>query len=66
MTEKRGLSSVKYAVRYVVKILDPRTNRKCEVYASSDWELELLLLFLRSPGTLEWDVTDVRMRAEDC
>jgi len=66
MKEKWGLSSVKYAVRYVVKVLDPRTNRKCEVYTSSDWELEFLLLFLRSPRTLEWDVTDVRMEAEDC
>jgi hypothetical protein len=54
MKASQEASSIKYAVR----IRDPSTNRTCEAYLSTDWDLESLLLFLRTGGRLECDVRD--------
>ncbi len=56
-----GATSVKYSVR----IKYPPTARKCEVYVSSDWDLEVLLFFLRSVPGLEYDVGDLRLEKFD-
>jgi len=61
MKETQKASSIKYSLT----IKDPPTNRKCDVYFSSDWDLESLLLFLGSAGGLEYDVRDLREEALD-
>jgi len=58
MKETREVPTIKYLVR----IKDPANNRRCDVYVSTDWDLELLLLFLRSVTGLEYDVSDLKKR----
>ncbi len=53
------------SVKYSVRIKDPPTTRKCEVYVSSDWDLEVLLFFLRSVPGLEYEVGDLRLEKFD-
>jgi hypothetical protein len=47
-----------YPMKYRVSIKDPSTNRACDAYIACDRDLEVLLLFLRSPKSLEYDVSD--------
>ncbi len=61
MKETQEASSIRYSLR----IRDPATNKKCDVYISSDWDLESLLLFLRSAGVLEYDVSSLKRGALD-
>ena len=61
MKQTQEILSVKYSIR----IQDPTTNRRCDVYVSAEWDLESLLLFLRSIPNLECDVRDVRTERLD-
>ncbi len=61
MREGRQASFLRYAVR----IKDTSTDSKCEVYVSSDLDLECLLLFLRMFTGLEYDVRGLRRETLD-
>lgn len=52
-------------IKYLVRINDPANDRRCEVYVSTDWDLEVLLLFLRSVTGLEYDVSQLKKEALD-
>jgi hypothetical protein len=47
-------------MRYAVKIVDPSTERKCEVYVATDKDLEILLLFLKCATGLKYEVMDLK------
>ena len=53
------------SMRYVVRITDPATNRRCEVYFCSDRDLESLLLFLGSEKHLDFEIKDLRKQTLD-
>ncbi len=53
------------SVRYSVRIKDPDASRNCEVYVSTDWDLEVLLFFLRFVPGLGYDVGDLRVEKRD-
>ena len=53
------------SIRYLVRIKDPSTNRRCDVYVSSDRDLESLLFFLRKSKSLDYDVRDLREDSSD-
>jgi hypothetical protein len=46
-------------VRYAVKIIDPATDRQCEVFVATDRDLEVLLLFLKCAKNLRHEVRDL-------
>jgi hypothetical protein len=52
-------------IRYVLRIEDSLTSRGCDVYVSTDWDLEFLLLFLRSATGVEYHVRDLRKEVSD-
>ena len=54
------------SIRYLARIKDPSTNRSCDVYVSSDRDLESLLFFLRKSKVLDYDVRDLRKDSFDC
>lgn len=47
-------------MRYAVKIIDPSTERHCEVYVAGDEDLETLLFFLKCATGLKHEVRDLR------
>jgi len=53
------------SIKYLVRLEDTAMNRGCNVYLSTDWDLELLLLFLRSITGLEHDIKDVKKESLD-
>jgi len=52
-------------MKYVMRITDPATNRRSEVYFCSDRDLESLLFFLGSEKRLKFDVKDLRKQTVD-
>jgi hypothetical protein len=52
-------------MRYVVKIVDPSTERQCEVYVATDKDLEILLLFLKCAAGLKHEVMDLKKEDTD-
>jgi len=52
-------------MRYAVKITDPSTERRCEVYVATDEDLGVLLLFLKSADGLEHEVRDLKEESPD-
>lgn len=52
-------------MRYAVKIVDPSTDRQCEVYVATDADLEILLLFLKCAPDLKHEVRDLRKEPLD-
>ena len=52
-------------IKYVLRIEDSVTNRGCDVYVSTDWDLESLFLFVKSVTGLEYHVRDLRKEASD-
>ena len=47
------------AMRYSVKIVDPSTDRQCEVFVATDRDLETLLLFLTGATGLKNEVREL-------
>lgn len=52
-------------MRYAVKIIDPSTERHCEVYVASDEDLETLLFFLKCTTDLKHEVRDLKKEPQD-
>jgi hypothetical protein len=63
--ERKVKASMDSSMRYVVRITDPATNRRCEVYFCSDRDLECLLLFLGSEKRLNFEIKDLRKQTLD-
>jgi hypothetical protein len=63
--ERKVKASMDSSMRYVVRITDPATNRRCEVYFCSDRDLESLLLFLGSEKRLDFEIKDLRKQTLD-
>ncbi|NIQ38487.1 MAG: hypothetical protein GTN81_07855 [Proteobacteria bacterium] len=47
-------------MRYSVRIIDPSTERHCEVYVATDEDLEVLLFFLKCAEGLRHEVRDLK------
>jgi hypothetical protein len=63
--ERKVKASMDASMKYVVRITDPATNRRCEVYFCSDRDLESLLLFLGSEKRLDYEIKDLRKQTLD-
>ena len=63
--KRKVKASMDSSMRYVVRITDPATNRRCEVYFCSDRDLESLLLFLKSGKPLDYEIRDLRKQTLD-
>ena len=53
------------SIRYLVRIKEPSTNRRCDAYFSSDRDLESLLFFMRFGKDLQYDVRDLKKEPLD-
>ena len=52
-------------IKYFLKIKDPVTNRECNVYMSTESDLEFLLLLLKPATGLQYDVKDLKKDSLD-
>jgi hypothetical protein len=52
-------------IKYFLKIKDPVTNRECNVYMSTESDLEFLLLLLKPATGLQYDVKELKKDSLD-